>query len=89
MSHRVSVETALQISEGDSSLAVTQNLELGVAQLSQNVRATGRIAIWDTFETWTDKEEQVDRTLDEPYQHYTHRTIHFSVLTIDPKETQQ
>lgn len=89
MSRRVAIETALQISEGDSSLAVTQNLELGVAQLSQNVRASGRIAIWDTFETWTDSEEQIDRTLAEPYQHYIHRTIHFSVLTIDPKETEQ
>lgn len=88
MSHRVAIETALQISEGDSSLAVAQNLELGVAQLSQNVRTQGRIAIWDTFETWTDSEEQIDRTLAEPYQRYTHRTIHFSVLTIDPKEAQ-
>jgi len=88
VSARVAVETALQISEGDSSTAVASLLELGIAQLSHNVRSQERYAIWDTFESWTTEEETSVPTLTDSSRTYQFRTIHFSVLTIDPKEAQ-
>jgi len=85
VSHRVSVDRSVALTEGATPAAIGAELANAVTSLENKVIDRDRVAIWDTLEIFTTSEE-VEHISFSGTDRVEHRTITLSVLTISRSE---